>query len=302
MQAGTAVRKGVILAVDSGMKLRPITSAINKCLIPIFDKPMLFYPLSALLLAGVQQVLIVASPEAIPEIERVLGSGGPLGISIVYVPHAPNRPVISTLCKLRSFFESSHVVFTKSNCLPFGSPFELALLNAGANAGGATIFAKRMRSGRHAYGVVIDDCGEPVELCAAGIPSRSCLAVAELAVYDHKLGDALDSIAGKQPCEEPLVHITRWYLDSSELRVSILDNNATWYQIEHFDDVMCASVYVEMLQAERDHLVGSPEEAAHRRGLLNARQLLTLSDRMPNSYGHRLRKVALRNMPLRYDP
>ncbi len=293
---------GVLLAIEDGMELRPATQAVPKCLLPVFDKPMVFYPLSVLMLAGVQQVLIVTTEDSLPAFERLLGNGRHLGLSIVYVPHAPARPVIRTLVSVLDLLEGSGVVFIDGDTIFFGSQFEFALFDAVGRDEGATVFAKMLRRPRAVPTVELDDEGRPTQLFGATQISASHAALTGLGIYDDQFASTVADLSAIEAIEPAADAINEVYLHHGKLQASILGRDSSWFFLKRPEDLLAASVFVEMVEAEFQCKIGCPEEVSFRRGLITAEDLLTLAERIPTSYGRFLRNVALRRLPLRLDP
>lgn len=278
--------KGIILAGGSGKRLYPLTRAVSKQLIPIYDKPMVYYPLSTLMLAGIREILIISTPHDLPHFEDLLGDGGELGLNIQYAPQ-PNPDGIAQAFLLgREFIGNDRVALILGDNIFYGHGLPRYLKSAAMRQDGATIFAYQV-SDPERYGVVeFDGKGTPIGLKEKPSKPRSRYAVTGLYFYDNRV---IDIAAGLKPSSRGELEITDVnlaYLDSKALHVEKFGRGIAWLDTGTHESLLQASNFIQALQERQGLMVACLEEIALMQGYIDADQVIRIADSMKgSSYG-----------------
>ncbi len=281
--------KGIILAGGSGSRLRPITLALSKQLIPIYNKPMIYYPLSTLMLAGIRELLIISTPEDLGLYERLLRDGSRLGLRIEYTAQPRPEGLAQAFILGRAFIGSDSVALALGDNIFFGQGLPTALQTAAQRDHGATVFAYRVRDPQR-YGVVeLDADGTPVSIEEKPEKPRSALAVTGLYLYDNRV---LDIAAGLRPSprgELEITDVNRAYMQDGSLRVSVLGRGFAWLDTGTYMSLMQASNYIQAIE-ERQGLMGACiEEVAYKMGFIGADEVRSAALEMEQTdYGQYL--------------
>jgi len=292
MSMHSGVRKGIILATSAGSRLYPATAAIGKSLVPIYDKPLIYYPLSVLISAGVRQVLIIAPPDDIRGLVPLLADGARMGLRIHYAPKLASQSHLEALQAAGKFIQREGVAIALADQLFYGAQFDAAIAQAAGRSEGGTIFAKAMSDPR-LYGVVeLASDGRPVAISERPVCTASRWGVTGLYFFDRWMEDILDHLHGQPRRSITLTDLVRVYLERGLLHVAQLDHETSWFDVGTHDVALSAAVFVEMIQNECGHNIGCIEDAAYQRGLISAQQLLTLAANVKNGYCHYLRHRA----------
>lgn len=291
MSAGQVCNKGIVLAGGSGTRLHPVTLAVNKQLLPVYDKPMVYYPLSTLLLAGIRNVLVISTPQDVPAFERLLGDGSQLGICVQYAVQPEPGGLAQAFILGRRFVGADHVALVLGDNLFYGQGLQAAVRQAARRHGGATVFAYPVRDPER-YGVVeLDEYGNPVSLEEKPQQSRSNLAVVGLYFYDN---DVLRLAAGLRPSargELEISDVNRWYLEQGRLRVQRLGRGFAWLDTGTPASLTQAANFVETIESRQGLKIACLEEIAYRQGFIDEEQLEQAAARSESSYGHYLRSL-----------
>ncbi|MHC5537177.1 glucose-1-phosphate thymidylyltransferase RfbA [Singulisphaera rosea] len=280
--------KGIILAGGSGTRLYPLTRAISKQLLPVYDKPMIYYPLSALMLAGIREVLLISTAEDIGNFERVLGDGQHLGMSIRYAVQPHPGGLAQAFLIGREFVGTSNVALILGDNIFYGQGFQKMLARARQQRSGATVFAYFVKDARR-YGVVeFDSLGQAVSIEEKPARPRSNFAVTGLYFYDNQVIDIAANLEPSPRGELEITDVNREYLARGQLRVERFSRGFAWLDTGTIEALIQAANYVETIESRQGLKIACIEEVAYRMGYISADQLVELARRIPNDYGRYL--------------
>lgn len=285
--------KGIILAGGSGTRLYPATLAINKQLMPVYDKPMVYYPLSVLLLAGIRDILLISTPEHLPFYQQLLGDGSSWGIRLSYIVQKKPIGLAHAFILGREFVGGDRVALILGDNVFYGHGLGAELADAAARQEGASIFTYYV-SEPNQYGVVkFDRSGKPVDIVEKPTQFLSNWAVTGLYFYDNSVLDMAAHLRPSPRGELEITDINRKYMELGKLRIVKLGRGYAWLDTGTHDSLIDAGQFVRSIQQRQGLIVGSPEEVAYNRGYIDANDLRDLATRLGNSaYGGYLRRLA----------
>jgi glucose-1-phosphate thymidylyltransferase len=283
--------KGIILAGGSGTRLFPITKAISKQLMPIYDKPMIYYPLSVLMMADIREILIITTPEDSDSFKRLLGDGKDLGCHFEYAVQAVPNGLAQAFVIGEQFIGDDKVALILGDNIFYGSGFG-RLIKQFNNVTGAAIFAYKV-SDPERYGVVEFD-GEFTALSIEEKPvnPKSSYAVPGLYFYDNDVVEIAKNIKPSPRGEYEITDVNRVYLEAKKLHVGVMDRGTAWLDTGTFDSLSDATEFVRVIEKRQDTKIGCIEEIAFRNGFIDAKQLSALAEKYVKSgYGMYLKKL-----------
>ncbi len=283
--------KGIILAGGENSRLKPLTNAITKQLLPIYNKPMIYYPLSTLMLAGIKDILIISNPENIELIKKLLKNGSEMGIKISYEIQKKPEGIAQALKIGKKFINRKPVTLILGDNLFFGSEMGSNIKKAIKLNTGATIFAYNVYD-PSMYGVVkISKNNKPISIFEKPKKFISNYAVTGLYIYDENISDYTSKIKKSKRNELEITDINKLYLKKNKLKVQILNRGSTWLDMGTFDLLSDASDFVKTIEKRQGFMISCPEEIAWRNSWINKEKLLQISKKYKNSYGLYLRKL-----------
>ena len=267
------MRKGILLAGGSGSRLHPMTLAASKQLLPVYDKPMIYYPLSVLMLAGIQDILVISTPNDLPQFRRLLGDGSRLGIRFTYAEQPRPEGLAQAFLIGRDWLDGQPCALALGDNLIFADHLSVSLRAAASRPVGASVFAYQVRDPER-YGVVtMAGDGRAVEIVEKPAAPVSNWAVIGLYFYDSRVGDLAARVRPSPRGELEISDLNNMYLEEGSLHVERLGRGCAWLDAGTPDSLLQAATFVQTIQSRQGMLVGSPEEVAYRMGWVDAAQL-----------------------------
>lgn len=282
-------RKGILLAGGSGTRLYPVTQVVSKQLLPVYDKPMVYYPLTTLMLAGIRDIMLISTPQDTPRFEQLLGDGGQWGLNIQYAVQPRPEGLAQAFIIAKAFIGNHPSTLILGDNIFYGHDLEERLQTARRQVEGATVFAYQVKDPQR-YGVVeFDASGKAVSLEEKPRQPKSRFAVTGIYFYDQQVVDIAESITPSKRGELEITDVNKRYLETGDLSVKIMSRGMAWLDTGTHESLLEAASYIETIEKRQGLKVACPEEVAYHMGYITSAQLEVLAEPLAKTaYGEYL--------------
>ena len=289
--------KGIILAGGKGTRLYPLTIGTSKQLLPVYDKPMVYYPLSMLMLAGIREILVISTPDALPAFQELLGDGGQWGLQFSYIKQDQPRGLADAFLLGKEFIDGDAVCLILGDNIFFGHGMPESLRRAAELKEGALIFAYPVRDPER-YGVVeFDQEGKAISIEEKPQNPRSHYAVPGIYFYDGRVVEFAESLAPSARGEIEITDLNCIYLENRDLNVEVLGRGVAWLDAGTHESLLQAAQFVQTLEERQGMMISCPEEIAYRLGFIDKETLVEQAQRINNQYGDYLLRLVEEEIP-----
>ena len=284
--------KGIVLAGGSGTRLAPLTLSVSKQLLPVYDKPMIYYPLSVMMDAGIREIAIITTPDQQKLFIDLLGDGSKLGCTFRYIPQEKPEGLAQAFLLAEDFIQNSHCCLILGDNIFYGNGLKELSKIAMSRSEGATVFGYRVNDPER-YGVVeFNDEGRAVSIEEKPALPKSHYAIPGIYFYDEKVVDIAKTIKPSNRGELEITDINKTYLKNGKLNVEVIERGLAWLDAGTFESLLEASSFIHAVQQRQGLMIGSPEEVAWRNGYINSEQLKAMAEPLKkNDYGKYLLKL-----------
>ncbi|MDZ7841084.1 MAG: glucose-1-phosphate thymidylyltransferase RfbA [Gammaproteobacteria bacterium] len=284
--------KGIVLAGGSGTRLHPVTEAVSKQLLPVYDKPMIYYPLSLLMLAGIRDILIISTPRDVPRFEELFSDGSRLGLNISYAMQPSPDGLAQAFVIGAEFIGDASCALVLGDNVFYGRGLTESLRRAAQQSSGATVFAYSVKDPER-YGVVeFDDAGTALSLEEKPAEPKSHYAVTGLYFYDNRVIDVARQVRPSERGELEITDVNKWYLEHDALSVEVLQRGMAWLDMGTHDSLLQASMFIETIENRQGLKVACLEEIAYRQGFIDEQMLQQAVDKYGKSgYGEYIKSL-----------
>ena len=280
--------KGIILAAGTGSRLHPMTISVSKQLMPVYDKPMIYYPLSTLMQAGIREILVITTPEDANLFKRLLGDGEIWGLQISYAEQSSPEGIAQAFIIGEEFIGNSRVCLILGDNIFYGNRIEEKLKNSVEHKEGASIFAYYVNDPKRYGVVVLDEQNLAIDLEEKPVDPKSHYAVTGIYMYDKDVVEIAKSLKPSARGELEITDVNKTYLKNKKLNVELFDRGTAWLDTGTIESLLDAANFIRVLEDRQGLKIGCPEEIAYRQNFIDSNQLRELAEKLKNGYGRYL--------------